>query len=133
MKYIKDFKSKNSSDIKKLANHLKEFFNNNQNEKIYVSSYEYDYCFGYNVDETDVNYFLNLKLNNDEILFDIYPIMHNPDWIPEKIENLSRFMKYVMDKYTEFGIINCSNVDKITKDITQEKYELYLQALKFNV
>ena len=76
---------------------------------------------------------LRLSTNEDYFLFDIDNIILNPGWINDKIENVSLFIKTIMDKYTEFNKIKCSEIDNIIKYITKGNYEIYLSSIKYNI
>jgi len=136
LKYIKKFEKSNSKEkIQELAYYIHNFINKNQNEIIYSYEYNCDYAFSYNKNDIQRNCFLNLRLstNNDYFLFDINTILDNPGWIDSEIEKISKFIKYIMDKYSELGRIKITEIDNIINDISKENYEIYLNALKFNL
>lgn len=134
MKYIKKYESSNLNEIEKLVNHLIIFIRGD-NDNINYTSYNGDYAFLYTISGVQNKYFMNVRLstNKEYILFNIDTIIQNPGWINKYIEEISQFIKFIMDKYTELGRINISNVDNIINDVTKEKYEIYLNTLKYNL
>jgi len=134
LKYIKEFENLNYFEIKKLADHIQEFISH-YHDNVDYTTYNGDYAFNYTIKEVQKKYFLNLRLstNEDYMLFDINTIIQNPGWVNDKIEILSKFITFIMNKYNEFGRINCSNINNIITDITKENYEIYLNTLKYNL
>jgi hypothetical protein len=133
LKYIKRFESLNNNDLKILAEHIEEFISHYYDNVDYTSSYG-DYRFRYTVKEVQQKYFMYLKkIYTPFFEFDIDTIIQNPGWINDTIEKISQFIKFIMDKYSEFERINYSDIDNIIKDISKENYEIYLNALKFNL
>lgn len=133
MKYIKEFEKLNTVNLKELAEHIDEFISHYYDNVDYTSSYG-DYRFRYTVKEVQQKYFMYLKkIYTPFFKFDIDTVIQNPGWINETIEKISQFIKFIMDKYSEFERIDCSDIDNIIRDITKENYDIYLNTIKFNL